>query len=79
MPTSNAIAERAFSQLKLIKTDLRNNLSNETLVNILRVKYHLKESKETAATVTFSDDLISRCSKVKANKKIGDDETSSNN
>ena len=35
LPHSNAYVERIFSQLKLIKTDIRNPLKEQTLVSVL--------------------------------------------
>ena len=38
IPVSNGYVERCFSQLKLIKTDRRNCLSENTLDNLLRIQ-----------------------------------------
>jgi len=37
-PFSNAIVERFFSQMKVIKTDLRNKINEENLEDLLRIK-----------------------------------------
>ena len=37
MPVSTASVERSFSQMKLIKTRLRNSLSESTLAQLMRI------------------------------------------
>lgn len=70
LPSSNVIAETVFSFLKLTKTELRNGLKNETLLGFMRMKYLLKNSGKTSATLQFSDDLVDRWMKVRANKTL---------
>ena len=67
IPSSNAIAERLFSTLKLNKTIQRNCLSNYVFGSLVRVKMLLKKEKQTAATVTFNEDLVKRVIQVIAN------------
>lgn len=42
LPHSNADCERCFSSVNLIKTKIRNRLSNETLNGTLLAKQHIK-------------------------------------
>ncbi|KAE8741263.1 hypothetical protein FOCC_FOCC013218 [Frankliniella occidentalis] len=42
LPLSNAVVERLFSQLTLVKDKIRNKLGKEMLEAILRVRTHLK-------------------------------------
>ena len=42
LPYSNSSVERIFSNLRRIKTDIRSNLRNTSLVSILHVKNGLK-------------------------------------
>ena len=72
MPTSNASAERAFSQLKLIKTSMRSSLNDITTSSIMKVKSLLKSLESDSATLNFYSDLISRAFKSKANLAISD-------
>ena len=73
LPSSNASAERVFSALKMIKTELRNSLSNNTLVNIVRIKHWLKAHGWTSSTVEFDKEMIQRVLNVRANKRLLDD------
>ena len=70
IPASNCISERLFSLLTLNKTCHRNQLSNETFSGLVRMKTLLKKENATAATIQFSDKLVQRVLKVRANKKI---------
>ena len=44
MPLSNADVERVFSQMSLVKSKLRNKIGQETLSNILHIKYGLRQN-----------------------------------
>jgi hypothetical protein len=70
LSSSNAVAERLFSLLKLIKTDRRTRLHDRTVSSFMRVIYWLKNQKATAATVDIPEDLIDSVMKVKANQTI---------
>lgn len=39
LPVSNAEVESVFIQVKILKTDLRNRLSTDTLANLLHIKF----------------------------------------
>ena len=58
LPYSNAIVERVFSQLKLIKTDHRSNLEHESLLALLLSKMTLLKSSfvEESSTDTLQLD-----------------------
>ena len=45
LPHSSATCERIFSKLKLIKTDTRNKLENQTICGILQTKDLIGESE----------------------------------
>jgi hypothetical protein len=45
LPFSNAAVERVFSQLKLVKTDHRSNLKQESLLGLLTTKMTLLKSR----------------------------------
>ncbi|XP_063635156.1 uncharacterized protein LOC134805887 [Cydia splendana] len=44
LPFSNACVERVFSQLKLIKTDIRNRLNTDTIAALMATKQHIKSA-----------------------------------
>ena len=58
-PISNASVERLFSFLKLVKTKLRNQISDSTLDKVLRIKMeapdHLEESSLETLVNNFKD------------------------
>ena len=70
LPSSNVLAERVFSQLKLIKTDHRNRLDSLSCSSLLKVKFWLKLSGCTPSSVDISDELLKHAKKVKANALI---------
>ena len=73
LPSSNAVCERAFSTLKLIKTDRRNRLHNDSVSSLMRIKVFLKtKNQKTAANVEFKRDLIDFALKIKSNAVIGE-------
>ena len=45
-PVGNATVERLFSYLKLVKSRLRNNLGDQTLDSLLRIKIECKDELE---------------------------------
>ena len=54
MPFSNAAVERVFSQLKLIKTDQRASLKQESLLALLRTKMTLLKSDRIDGPATVN-------------------------
>ncbi len=70
LPVSNATAEREFSQLKLIKTEKRNNLDDLTITSLLRVKHWLNRNEAEAHTIQLSEDLLKTVLKVQANALV---------
>ncbi|KAG8184778.1 hypothetical protein JTE90_011564 [Oedothorax gibbosus] len=46
LPFSNAVTERLFSSLKIVKSDKRNRLNDETLSSLLCVKHGMKRTKQ---------------------------------
>ena len=56
-PCSNATLERFFSQLQLVKTDLRTALSSSSLNAVLRIK--LRGTSITAFNEKYSDKVVS--------------------
>lgn len=70
LSSSNAVAERLFSLLKLIKTDRRTRLHDRTVSSLMRINYWLKNEKATSATVNIPEELIDAVLKVKANQTI---------
>ena len=59
LPHSNAAVEQIFSQLQLIKTDLRNSMTSATLVSLLHTKYGLKKAGVSAHDLQLNADLLS--------------------
>ena len=56
-PCSNAVLERFFSQMRVVKTDWRNRLNEENLTNLLRIKVtgpSLKEFHNTYCELAVS-------------------------
>ena len=56
-PCSNATLDRFFSQLQLVKTDLRTTLSSSSLNAVLRIK--LRGTSITAFNEKYSDKVVS--------------------
>ncbi|XP_046544987.1 uncharacterized protein LOC124255192 [Haliotis rubra] len=50
LPGSTAECERGFSQLKIIKTEIRNKLSSSTVSNLLTVQLNSEEVEDYDAT-----------------------------
>lgn len=67
LPHSNAAVERVFSQLNLIKTDLRNSLKPCSLVSLLHIKNGLKRVGISAHELTMDSDLRKVLKQVKSN------------
>lgn len=57
LPHSNAAVERVFSQVSLIKTDLRNSLKTASLVSLLHVKNGLHTAGISAHQIQMDDKL----------------------
>ena len=89
MPASNAAVERLFSQLKLIKTDHRNSLKNETISALIHVKDYLRGLRTRKPdgsfhsfsynSISFPDELVRLVldkKAVRANKAINPGEKS---
>ena len=76
LPYSNAIVERVFSQLKLIKTDHRSNLKQESLLALLLSKMTLLKSSfaEESSTDTLQLDTKVMLGLHHAMKANADDE-----
>ena len=53
LPHSNAAVERIFSQVRLIKTDLRNSLKPCSLVSLLHLKNGLSRAGISAHELTL--------------------------
>jgi len=58
LPFSIVPAERSFSHLKLIKTDIRNIFENVTLVSLIRVNYWLENEDKTPSTVSIPKAVV---------------------
>jgi len=63
LPTSSAIVEQKFSQMKLIRNDLRNRLLEGSLEAILLIEQEYNDGKEFNVT----KQMIKRFSKVREN------------
>jgi hypothetical protein len=72
LSTSNAVTERLFSALKLIKNDQRNRIHDFTIVSLLRIKYWLKNQTKTAKDVDIPDEMINAVLRVKQSATIKD-------
>ena len=62
-PVSNASLERLFCQMNIIKSDIRNRLSNKALNAVLRIR---------TSGITIDDflkDYVRKCVKFWCNKK----------
>ena len=65
LPNSNAIVERLFSQVRLIKTDIRNSLKTTSLVSLLHIKNGLKIDGISAQNLVLDDSLKSALKDIK--------------
>ena len=65
-------AEREFTKLKLILTDLRNALHEVYIYSLMKTTHWLGNQGKTAATVNFPPKLVQSCLSVKASKPIID-------
>ncbi|KAL0859016.1 hypothetical protein ABMA27_010870 [Loxostege sticticalis] len=70
LPFSNAVVERAFSQVAVIKDKLRNRLAIQTAESILRIRYSLAEG---CLNFQPSPKMISRFSSEKMYGTAGED------
>ncbi len=74
LPFSNAAVERVFSQLKLIKSDHRAVLKEESLLALLSTKYSfLKEGKRQAVLMDPSTEMLNLHKRMKSS--VDDEET----
>ena len=60
LPFSNAAVERAFSQMNLIKTRLRNRMQQKMLEAILRIRGYMSRNRICCDTFTPSRDMLTR-------------------
>lgn len=60
MPLSNADVERVFSQMSLVKSKLRNKMGQETLSNILHIKYGLRRKGICCKDYVPTKEMIQR-------------------
>lgn len=58
LPVSNAVVERVFSVMNTTKTKLRNRMSMELLVALIRIKIHSKVNKFCCTSFTPSKDML---------------------
>ena len=58
LPWSNTEIERLFSQMKIIKTPLRNRLSDEMLNSILRIRTSLRRLGKCCDTFEFPEEVL---------------------
>ena len=74
LPFSNAAVERVFSQLKLVKSDHRASLKEESLLALLSTKYSfLKKGKRQAILMEPSSEMLNLHKRMKSN--ADDEET----
>lgn len=64
LPHSNAAVERAFSQVSLIKSDLRNSMKSGSLVSLLHVKNGLHTAGILAHQLKMDENLKAALSNV---------------
>ena len=67
LPHSNAAVERIFSELRLIKTDIRNCLSCPSLVSLIHTKHGLERANISAHQLLLNAKLRSALKCVKSN------------
>lgn len=60
LPISNAEAERVFSAVALTKSDLRNRMSHELLLAIIRIKFGLRLKGVTSSTFTVPRSMLAK-------------------
>ena len=60
LPSSNAVVERVFSIMNIIKSKLRNKMMLKMLNSVLFIKYHLFVNNLCCQTFEPSADMISR-------------------
>lgn len=58
LPVSNAVVERIFSIMNTTKTKLRNRMSQEMLVALIRIKTHMNIKKQCCTTFTTTKQMI---------------------
>lgn len=60
MPASNAVSERSFSSLKLVKTYLRNSMGQERLNHLLILHIHSEETDRIDVDAVIKDFIVGR-------------------
>lgn len=65
LPNSNAAVERVFSQVRLIKTNIRNSLKSTSLVSLLHIKNGLKQAGVSAPELIMDERLSSALKDIK--------------
>jgi len=60
IPTSNAVVERTFSSLTLIKTRIRNKLKTPMLESLLRIRTHFQAHEKCCKTFQPSTEMLTR-------------------
>lgn len=68
LPHSNADVERLFSHMSILKTKLRNKMSNETLRAVLAVKYGLRRVGKCCHNYTLPADVLKKIGTLEAYK-----------
>ena len=67
LPSSNAAVERLFSELKLVKSTMRNSLKRESLVGLIHTKEGLNVHSLSAHDLTVNRELSIQLKNVKSN------------
>ena len=60
LPVSNAEVERVFSQVTILKTDLRNRLSTNTMENLLRIRFAVKNNNKCCRDYEPPNEMIEK-------------------
>lgn len=80
LPVSNAVVERVFSVMNTIKTKLRNRMSMDMLVSLIRIKLHCRVKKICCINFTptkamlnlFNDSIYDKDSKTETVASVDD-------
>lgn len=79
IPTSNAVVERMFSSLTLIKTRIRNKLKTPMLESLLRIRTHFQAYEKCCTTFQPSTEMLTRFKSNIMYEQVTDDSVNSNN